>query len=365
MASEIEMPRRREGLRRRTINLLCCLFAMDASHAASTSHWYRGNTHTHTRFSDLSDANETPAYVAQWFKTHGYQFVVITDHEHLTDARQLNQSYAEDGKFLVLPGQEITQMIAEPSHPGGVRHAHVNGINTSRVIMPITPNPARGVSLADAYARNLREIASAGGVAQINHPNLAWSVTLQDLLPVQGPFLFEIWNAFPTSNNLGGTDEHDRYSPSAEELWDALLTAGKVVWGVASDDSHTYHQFDDPSAPNPGRGWVTVRAAELSAKAITEALVHGDFYASTGIVLADYAASPQAISIKIRNLPEWSPALQPSTRYVTKFIGKNGRVLATVAGMTPTYRIRGDEGYVRAAIVDSDGRRGWTQPVFF
>jgi hypothetical protein len=54
----------------------------------------------------------------------------------------------------------------------------------------------------------------------------------------------------------------------------------------------------------------------------------------------------------------------PSTRYDTRFIGKDGRVLATVSGLRPSYRIKGDEGYVRASIIDSDGRRAWTQPVF-
>jgi len=52
------------------------------------------------------------------------------------------------------------------------------------------------------------------------------------------------------------------------------------------------------------------------------------------------------------------------TRHTTRFVGKDTRVLAGVAGLTPRDGIRGDEGYVRAAIVDSDGWRAWTQPYF-
>ncbi|MEJ1963680.1 MAG: hypothetical protein WDO56_19815 [Gammaproteobacteria bacterium] len=52
------------------------------------------------------------------------------------------------------------------------------------------------------------------------------------------------------------------------------------------------------------------------------------------------------------------------SRFVTRFIGKGGRVLAEVRGHQPHYLIRGDEGYVRADIVDSNGNRAWTQPVF-
>jgi len=348
--------------------------ALAADNARPALHWYRGNMHTHTRFVPESDANETPAYVAQWFKSHGYQFVVITDHENLTDVRPLNAAHGKQGEFLVIQGQEVTQMVADPNHPGGVRHAHMNGINTQRLIMPIPPpvSPkgteiaayAAKTSMREAYERNLAEIRKAGGIPQINHPNLLWSVRLEDLLSLRSAYLMEVWNAFSTSNNLGGTDDAGHVSPSTEELWDDLLSAGKVVWATANDDSHTYHSFDDPGAPNPGRAWVVVHAPELSAGAITTALAHGEFYSSTGIRIADYQVRAGTISIQLEPLPEWSSSLAPSTRYVTRFIGSKGRVLATVTGLSPHYQIRGDEGYVRASIIDSDGRRAWTQPVF-
>jgi hypothetical protein len=344
--------------------LLGMLYAASTSAASqATWHWYRGNTHTHTHFKPDTDANETADNVVEWYKGHGYQFVVITDHENLTDVGPLNAAHGEPGKFLVIQGQEITQMIRAPDAPFGRRHAHVNGIGTQRLILPIEPNPAN-VPMADAYVRNIAEVAKAGGLAQVNHPNLTWSVKAQDLAKLNRPFLIEVWNAFSTSNNLGGVDEQGHSAPSTEALWDQLLSAGQVVWGTASDDSHTYHQFDDPSAPNPGRGWVVVRASELSSTSVTEALRHGDFYASTGIHIVDYEASVRRITIRIERLPEWSPSLPPSTRYETRFIGKGGRVLATVPGLEPAYQIKGNEGYVRASIIDSDGRRAWTQPIF-
>ena len=37
-------------------------------------------------------------------------------------------------------------------------------------------------------------------------------------------------------------------------------------------------------------------------------------------------------------------------------------MLADVAGVAARYMIRGDEGYVRATVTDSHGRRAWTQP---
>jgi hypothetical protein len=49
-------------------------------------------------------------------------------------------------------------------------------------------------------------------------------------------------------------------------------------------------------------------------------------------------------------------------RYLTEFIGRNGRVLARSTTLRPSYRFTGGEGYVRARISDSSGRMAWTQP---
>ena len=319
--------------------------------------WYRGNTHTHTL---NSDGDAAPDAVVRWYREHGYQFVVITDHDFLTDVAPLNALFGAQGKFLVIPGEEVTQMLTDPLHSA----AHINAINSRQLVEPIGALRATGgrtappgVTPAQTFARNIVEIRTAGGIPQINHPNFKWSLQPEDLFELPDLTLLEIWNAFPGVHNLGGADDSGKKSPSTEELWDRLLSRGQVIWGVASDDSHNYGRFDDPNLPHPGRGWVVVRADELTPAAIASALEHGEFYASNGVTLVDYAAGPAEIAIKIRGDRNVS-------RFTTRFIGTGGKVLAEVAGMTPAYRPRGDEGYVRAAITDSNGRRAWTQPFF-
>jgi hypothetical protein len=357
------------------------LHAENNHQESSTLHWYRGNTHTHTSASPGSDANASPEYVANWYKAHGYQFVVITDHEHFTDATKVPA--VEEGKFLVMQGQEVTQMVADPGIEGGVRHLHVNGIHTDRLIMPMRPpNPPakpprladgtvdlrplapQGITPAQAYLRNIDAIRAAGGVPQVNHPNLGWSVRLEDLLPIQGPYLLEIWNAYRTSNNLGGTDSAGNHSPSAESLWDQLLSQGRVVWGVAADDTHDYQRVEDPMAPNPGKGWVVVRADSLTPGAIATALIQGGFYASTGVTLDEYDASQTGITLSVVRPKDWSQSLPTKTRYTFQFIGQNGRVLKEAYGTSASYTFGSSDQYVRVSITDSDGRRAWTQPVF-
>jgi hypothetical protein len=183
-------------------------------------------------------------------------------------------------------------------------------------------------------------------------------------MELTGPYLLEIANGYPFSNNLGGVSNTGEVALSTEQLWDALLSAGKIVWGVASDDAHEYSGFERNEAMTPGKGWVNVKAASLTPAAITRALGAGQFYASNGVTLKDVQADERGIAIAIDYLPEVVSHMLPSARFKTTFIGRNGRVLQESHGDAVSYTFRGDDQYVRAVIMDSDGRKAWVQPVF-
>jgi len=51
------------------------------------------------------------------------------------------------------------------------------------------------------------------------------------------------------------------------------------------------------------------------------------------------------------------------TKHRIQFIGRNGAVLREATDPTATYEFTGAEGYVRAKVVDSNGRMAWVQPV--
>jgi hypothetical protein len=88
------------------------------------------------------------------------------------------------------------------------------------------------------------------------------------------------------------------------------------------------------------------------------AIDKGDFYASTGMELDDYHANPKQVTIKIKEDKRFQ------TKYRTQFIGKSGRLLQECTENPAVYAIKGDEKYVRARIMDSNGRKAWTQPIF-
>jgi hypothetical protein len=262
----------------------------------------------------------------------------------------------------------------------------VNGLGLRSVILPLegkpdppgtrrnqlTPDRYRKlaqetspkITPLESYRRNIGEIRKQDGVPQVNHPNLNWSVRPEDLMDLEGPYLLEIANRYPFSNNEGGVTADGRKALSTEALWDVLLSAGKIAWAVASDDAHDYTNFDQRDKPTPGKGWVVVRADTLSEAAVKHALLTGNFYASTGVELRSVKADKRRVEIQIENLPQIVPHMVPDPGFKTAFIGKNGRVLKEAYGRAVTYDVRGDEVYVRATIVDSDGRKAWTQPVF-
>ena len=52
-----------------------------------------------------------------------------------------------------------------------------------------------------------------------------------------------------------------------------------------------------------------------------------------------------------------------TSKYRVQFIGKGGRILSEVPDVSATYTFTGDEAYVRARVLDSNGRIAWGQPV--
>ncbi|HEV2131728.1 MAG TPA: endonuclease/exonuclease/phosphatase family protein, partial [Longimicrobiaceae bacterium] len=288
----------------------------------------------------------------------------------------------EPGRFLVLPAEEITQYV-------GGKAVHVNATNLAEPI-PEQRGSKREILQADLDAvRAQRERTGRSMIAHVNHPNFLYSLTAEDLIATRGLRFFELYNAHPLVHNEG-----DELHPGTERIWDIVLAerlsrGGEVLYGLATDDAHDYHRWGSEHR-NPGRGWVMVRAPELTPEALIAALEAGDFYASTGVELEDVRREGDRLSLRIR--PE------PGVTYTTRFIGTRrgydprseprqdsagtaltsryseeiGEVLAEVEGTSPNYQLAGDELYVRARVVSSKAKENpptpgevevaWTQP---
>jgi hypothetical protein len=277
--------------------------------AGAELHWYRGNLHTHTT---ESDGDSSPADVVRWYREHGYDFLIISDHNKVTAV--------QDDKLLLIPGEEVTDRFAK-------KPLHVNAIGVTKVV-----TPQHGDSIVSTLQHDIDAVREAGGIAQINHPNFGWAFTGLEMTQVSGFTLLEIASGHPHVNMQGGGRV-----PPVEIMWDELLHAGKHVYAVAVDDAHYFHcdaKVDDYSPP--GKGWIMVHAEKLDRKSILEAIARGDFYASTGVTLDSIEFDGKELHVK----PHQDGDAQYRTSIVT------------------------DGKYIRARVDDSNGHSAWTQPVF-
>jgi hypothetical protein len=374
---------------------------------ADASRWWRGNTHTHTLW---SDGNDAPERVTKWYKDQGYHFLVLSDHnllsvgekwvtvtpsgpltpERLQQLREefevevreqeggtqmrlrtlpeLRQSFDEPEQFLLIQGEEVTDSFDR-------KPVHINGLNLQQAI-----SPQGGDSVVDTLNRNVEAILEHGRrqqrttLAHINHPNFGWGLTWREVAQVASDRFFEVYNGHNAVANYG-----DAQHPSTEQMWDQALTLRLtelglgLLYGVATDDSHDYHDWA-VGRPNPGRGWIMVRAAELSAETILTAARRGDFYASSGVSLTDVLVDADQYQVHI--------AGEEGVTYVTRFlgtrvrggeVGEPGEVLLETSDNPARYPFTGDELYVRATVVSSrlhpnpyaegDFETAWAQPV--
>lgn len=290
----------------------------------------KGNLHTHTQ---RSDGDSSPEAVIAWYRSHGYQFLAITDHNLRSEPEEYRA--LQDEHFALISGEELTMS-------GANRQVHVNALCTRHAIGGgAFPLPA------DALRWAVHAIGEQGGVALINHPNFDHALGSADLLGGRGAALLEIQSGHPSVYSDGVDDR-----PSHEALWDAALGQRLPFMGVAVDDLHRLVTVGPPAA-YPGVGWVEVFADRTDASAICAALGRGLLYASTGVALA-------RIRVSVSSYTVW-----PTEAASVSFLGASGSELARVdveRGAPAAYALRGGEPYVRARIRTESGS-AWTPAV--
>jgi hypothetical protein len=414
-------------------------------YTAGEPRWWKGNTHTHSWW---SDGDSPPENAAAWYREHGYDFLVISDHNQMqagalsrggivkypsfwyTIDREdkqralavYRQRFGEDwvetrtnndgetevrlktldefrhlfeaaGEFIFVPGEEITTRVLKAPA------VHMNGINLQRVIQP-----RGGDSVTEVIQNNLEAVLDQGRetgremIAHVNHPNFRYAITAEDLIPLrfaEGEGFFELYNGHSGVNNYG-----DDYRVGTERMWDIVLSkrigehGAAPLYGVANDDAHSFASWEVEQHSNPGRGWVMVRARRLTPDSIVAAMKGGDFYNSTGVTLAELKREGDTLALRVEaeegvdytitfigtradaDLASRPPPALPED--ATGRIGRRysediGVVLKEVKGTEASYRLSGEELYVRARVTSSkphphghmadDVEMAWTQPL--
>lgn len=383
--------------------LLISLTITIFSCSTSQKTWYKGNLHTHSLW---SDGDDYPEMIMDWYKSNGYHFIGLSDHNILqegekwikipdnplrrnafqkyldkfgaewVESREVDDTlqvrlktlaeyapiFSEKEKFLILKSEEITASYEK-------KPIHLNATNIAALI-----EPKGGNNVVEVVQNNIdavlaqRDSTGQPMFPHINHPNFGWAITVEEMMQLKGERFFEVFNGHPSVNNYG-----DSSRIGTEVMWDQInlhyLQNGQpLMYGLATDDSHNYHLFG-PRYSNTGRGWVMVNSTTLSPEAIVKAMEAGDFYATTGVEIEKIKIKKKAIQVKIKS--------EPGVQYTIQFIGvpkdaKESTILMEVQGNKANYRFK-DEWFVRARVLSSkpkinpfqagDVETAWIQPV--
>ena len=305
--------------------------------------WFKGNLHTHT---NKSDGDSSPETVVDWYSNNKYDFLVLSDHNHLT-ILDSNQT-----KLLLIPGEEITLNLPYT--------IHINAIGIKKVIEPTL----RSTKVKTLQA-NIDNIINSGGLAEINHPNFRWALNEKDLVQVRGAHFIEVFNGNYNTHNYGGGGKK-----SVEEMWDEMLSKKIKIWGVAVDDSHHFKEEFAPHRHNPGRGWVEVFAKNLSEKNILDSMRNGNFYFSNGVKFKKINFNKEKIELSIAGdyfNKGLSNSLLTDSKYTTQLISNEGEIIEEINGKSVKFNLVNENNeytYYRTKTISSTGSIGWTQPIF-
>jgi hypothetical protein len=280
--------------------------------------WYKGNLHAHTRHSD----GELPLEEAvRWHQEHAYDFLAVTDHRLVTDTRDFTRP-----GFLTIPGIEVNTGRTELS-----MDYHLIALGIEKYSTP--PNTL-------SVQETIDELIAHGAVVFLAHPY--WSGLLfSQIQELHGIIGLEVFNtSCQTDLGKGLSAVH----------WDDLLARGQHLWGLATDDTHSY-TYD------AGGGWIVVKAEALTVPLVLRALRAGHFYSTTGPAIHDFYVHDGAAYVSC------SPVARINfigcTQWGTQLRADKGETLTE-----GSYRLTGKEGYLRVECVDSQGRVAWSNPIY-
>jgi len=393
-----------------TLILLCiaaitsCISQKSVSNQKLAKRWVKGNLHTHSYW---SDGDEFPEVIVAWYKSNGYQFIALSDHNilaegdkwvvisedsiyqyafrnyldnygpdwvnHRIDSARIHVKlktyeeykgrFEEEGKFLIIQSEEITDKFEN-------KQVHVNATN-----IQVKIEPQRGNSVLEVLQNNINAVIKQRAetgipmIPHVNHPNFTYGLSLDDMIALRGERFFEIYNGHPSVHNLG-----DSAHISTEQMWDLINISHiennqPLMYGLATDDSHHYH-VKGSKWSNAGRGWIMVQTDTLTPASLIAAMEAGQFYASTGVRLKGLEFDKNKLFVEVEQ--------ETGITYTISFIGSRigqskPEEFMSFEGTKATFELTDDILFVRCKIISSKLHSNpienllyemvWTQPV--
>lgn len=326
-----------------------------AAHSApAAKRWYKGNLHMHSFW---SDGKAFPEEAVLWYKSRGYNFIGLSDHNVFQDRTdrwvtvsmdgkesgkvkrrhfddyvkafpdaevrknakgatvvrlrtfaELEKRFNAPGEFLMMPNVEATRHVKY--NDGVIRQLHMNYVNLPQLLDSYREKTFRSTisdkSLEKALRDNAAETAALAGklgkphLFILNHPNWAWyDVGPEALIDNPEVRFFEVCNNGAIYAPAKGmpTDGFD-----ADRFWDVVNAfrarrGQNLLYGIGTDDTHRYNG----ERRQAGNSWSLVRSESLNAASLIAAMNRGDFVTCEGLEPEDvnFDASSKTLEVSV------------------------------------------------------------------
>jgi len=296
--------------------------------------FFRGNLHCH---SNRSDGQIEPEEVVGAYRDAGYDFICLSDHFEaeygwqITDTRPLR-----DENFTTIVGAELS------SAPWEKRECY--WVTVAGVPLDFGPPPEND------HAGAIRRAGNLGAFVIMLHPGLNnLPLAAADKQPsLEAIHAVEIYNHhLATLANPDGAN--------GAYMLDGLLEKGRRLLVNAGDDAH----FDDPK--DRFGGWVEVHCDRLDPEALLQSLKAGRYYSTQEPSFRDLLLDGERLRVETSEVyaialtgggDRWHSAEERTN-------GHGGLITEANFDLAP---FRGS--YCRVTVVDLDGKRAWSNPIW-
>ena len=276
--------------------------------------WRKANFHTHSGTGPRTCGKHSPEEVVAMYREYGYDLLCLSNHN-------LYRDYANysDEQLQLIDGVEYTSDL------------HMLTVGVRESYLPL------------GYQDAIDKTREAGGFAILCHPNWPDKATFSPkmMLDLRGWTGLEVlnWVCYRLSGSGRATD-----------VWDELLTAGRLATGFANDDFHSMadgcHFFN------------LIACGEKTYASMKQAIDANAVCASSGLYPVYHKLEGDTLRVKAA-----LPIRTYLTNYVYTFIGPKGEILSEQTGEEASYTLKGEK-YVRVEVRAEGGQLLMFQPVY-
>ena len=277
-------------------------------YASLVGTWQRANLHAHGRaWSGLTNGQQSDEDVVKRYQSLGYSVAGISDYE----------------RIAALHGVPTIPLYEHGYNVGKHHQLAIGAHSVEWFDFLLWQSLSHEQYVIDRVAKTADLVAIA-------HPSLRDAYSLDDLQQLTGYDLMEVVNS----------------SSNVDDVWDAALSTGHMVWGLANDDTH-----DINDRRRTAVAWNMINAPTPSTSDVVDALRAGRTYAVSRVKRADSLPPMETVVTNVGMTDSRLLVTCDGVPSTFVFVGQNGEIRKTVKNVVSAdYTFDPDDTYIRTVI---------------